>query len=244
LGVTNLCRGTLMYFPIFLFLVWFFYRDQLGRHWLSNLFILTLAMALTMLPWAMRNYVHVHAIVPVATGGGDVFWTGNYLPFDGEFRYEETQKKIQELVGNVSLIERDRILMTEAKKNIAAQPLASAWLFVRKIFRYWFRVYENIPQGQSRNTNWLILGVLGSTHFILLVSAAVGIWRNNLRKPIIGILLVLLLYYTLIHAATLAVPRYRQPLIPVLCLLAASGLLATRDTRHLTSKTSIQMPLT
>ncbi len=228
LGMANLCRGTLMYFPAFLLLLLLFYRDTFWRRRLLGGAALALAMALTMLPWTIRNYIHFHAIVPVAIGGGDVFWTGNYLPFDGEYRYEETQKKIEELVGNATLTERDRILMAEAKKSIATHPWRSAWLFVRKIFRYWFRVYENVPQGHSRQTNWLILSVLGTVHFALLAFAVAGFWRANLREPIIGVMLLLFFYYTVVHAATLAVPRYRQPLIPTLCIWAAAGIWTLR----------------
>jgi 4-amino-4-deoxy-L-arabinose transferase-like glycosyltransferase len=215
LGVTNLCRSTLLYFPIFLLLLSLFYHDGFRRRRIIGVVVLASAMMLTMLPWTIRNYLHVHAIVPVAIGGGDVFWAGNYLPFDGEFRYEETDKRIEELVGNnATLVERDRILMAEAKKNIMAQPVQAMQLFFRKIFRFWFRVYDNVPTGKARATNWVILAALGLTHFVLLALAVVGIWHMKMKKPFVAVMLALLLYYTLIHAATLAVPRYRQPLIP------------------------------
>jgi hypothetical protein len=236
IGITNLCRATLLYFPAVLFLLLLFYRGALWRRRLFGVAALVLTMGLTMLPWTIRNYVHFHAIVPVAIGGGDVFWTGNYLPFDGEYRYEETQQKIEELVGNATLTERDQILMAEAKKSIAAHPWRSAWLFTRKIFRYWFRIYENVPQGHSRQTNWLILGVLGTVHFALLAFVVAGFWRANWREPIIGVMLLLFLYYTMIHAATLAIPRYRQPLIPLLCIWAAAGIWALRDQLRLTKR--------
>jgi 4-amino-4-deoxy-L-arabinose transferase-like glycosyltransferase len=240
LGVTNLCRGTLIYFPGFLFLLLIFYRDGLWLRRLSGVIALTAAMALTMLPWTVRNYKHFHDVVPVAIGSGDVLWTGTYLPFDGEFRYEETEKKIDQLVNvDMTLIERDRILMAEAKKNIAEQPLRSAWLFVRKMFRYWFRVYENVPKGESRETNWLILGALGATHFVLLALAIAGLWPTRLGTPIIGAALLLFFYYTSVHAATLAVPRYRQPLVPLLCIFAAAGLrviLGKSHSKHVISR--------
>jgi 4-amino-4-deoxy-L-arabinose transferase-like glycosyltransferase len=232
LGVTNLCRGTVMYFPGFLFLLLLFYRNGLWLRRMTGAVLLTVAMALTMLPWAARNYIHFKAFIPVAAGSGDVFWTGNYLPFDGEFRYEETQKAIQRIVGRVSWIERDRILMAEAKKNILENPAASAWLFIRKIFRYWFRVYENVPSGQARETNWLIFAALGFTHFALLALAIAGLRQANLREPIIAMMLILFFYYTVIHAVTLAVPRYRQPLIPAICIFAAAGLLAIGEKWH------------
>ncbi len=222
LGVTNLCRGTLYYLPVFLFPLLLVYRHEIKRRALG-LVVLTAGMALTIAPWAWRNYTTFHAFVPIATGAGDVFWTGNYLPFDGEFRYRETQRKIKELVGGASLIERDRILMAEAKKSILKHPVETAWLWVRKFFRYWFRVYENVPRGEKRQRNWLIWSALALPHYVLLLLTVLAFIRAPLGRIEWGFLLLLFGYYTLIHVATLPVPRYRMPLIPLMAFLAAAG---------------------
>ncbi|MFQ5627978.1 MAG: ArnT family glycosyltransferase [bacterium] len=224
LGLTNLCRGTLMYFPIFLLLMILLYRSELRRQRIIGVAVLGFSMALTMSPWTIRNYVQFKAFVPVASGLGDVLWTGNYLPFDGEFRYEETQNKIHEIVGDTSFVERDRILIAEAKKNILAQPVESAWLMVRKAFRYWLRVYENVPSGEQRDKNWLIFGVLAGIHFSILSLGVFGGRKLPFRNPTVGMFIALILYYTLIHTLTLPVVRYRLPLLPILCIFAAAGL--------------------
>ncbi len=226
LALVNLCRGTLMYWPFFLIgFLWISGRPQRALLSPLRLALMIAVMALGMSPWAYRNYKQFHAFIPVATGLGDVFWTGNYLPFDGEFRYEETQKKILEITGDVTFVERDRILIHETIREMRQHPLASAWLMVKKVFRFWLRVYNNVPSGHQRSTNWLIFLPLAAVHFLLLAAAATGVTLLRGRIPMMSVIYSVLLYYTLIHAVTLAVPRYRQPLIPLLCILAAVGVL-------------------
>lgn len=236
LGITTLCRGVTLQWPIFMLAalmlsaqrwVWF-------RRWV----LVVVGMAMIMTPWAMRNYQRFHTFLPVATGSGDVFWTGNYLEFDGEYRYEQTQKKLLEIAGDVDLVTRDHKLMTDARRMILDEPLPHAWLFVRKIFRYWLRVYEDVPDGAARQRNWLVFGVLVFTHYAILIFALFGLWRCNWRQDGVKMLLAFVCYYTLVHAATLAVARYRIPLLPIVSIAAASGVvglcqkLAIKEAAH------------
>lgn len=228
LGLTTLCRGTLLYWPVVvLVLLWMIVRPS-PRRAILCLVISGIAMAVVIAPWTYRNFKTFGVFLPVATGLGDVFWTGNYLPFDGEFRYQETQEKIRAIVGDVDFITRDRILIRETLNSIKEQPLASLWLMIRKVGRFWFRVYNAVPQGSPRTTNWAIFLPLAVTHYAILVLGLVGVRGVRWRDALWVVLLSLLLYYTAIHAVTLAVPRYRQPLIPLLSILAARGLLQIR----------------
>jgi len=224
LGLTTLCRGATLQFPIFILAVIMFSSQRWT--WLRRWAFFVGGMAVVMAPWTIRNYQHFHVFLPVATGSGDVLWTGNYLEFDGEYRYEQTRKKLSEVAGDVDLITRDRKLMADAKRMILEEPLAHAWLFVRKIFRYWLRVYEDVPHGEARERDWLVFGVLAITHYALLLLAMIGLRRCHWRDDAVKMLLAFVCYYTLVHAATLAVARYRIPLLPLLSIVAASGAMA------------------
>ncbi|MDZ7361450.1 MAG: glycosyltransferase family 39 protein [candidate division KSB1 bacterium] len=221
-GLTTLCRSTILYFPLFVLGAVLLAAQR--WLWLRRWSFFILGMMLIMAPWTARNYYHFRVFLPVATGSGDVFWTGNYLQFDGEYRYQQTQAKLREIAGDVDLITRDRILMKDAWEKIQAEPAPHAWLFIRKIFRYWLRVYEDIPHGAARQANWLVFGGLAATHYALLLLAGVGIYRCNRQDHLTKLALLFVVYYTLIHAATLAVARYRMPLLPLLAIAAAAGL--------------------
>jgi 4-amino-4-deoxy-L-arabinose transferase-like glycosyltransferase len=222
-GLTTLCRGTTLYFPFFLLALTMLassLRQLRLRQWL----LFAAGMAIIMAPWAIRNYHHFGVFLPVATGSGDVFWTGNNLEFDGEYRYAETQAKLRETAGDVDLITRDRRLMVDAMKKIQAEPLPHAWLFVRKMLRYWLRVYEDIPRGEARQNNWAVFGALATTHYALLLCAVIGLRQINWRDDRAKMVMTFVFYYTLIHAATLAVARYRIPLLPLISIASAMGI--------------------
>ena len=223
LGLTTLCRGVTLQWPIFMLAV-LMLSSQRWWWWRRWVFVVA-GMAVVMAPWTIRNYQRFQVFLPVATGSGDVFWTGNYLEFDGEYRYEQTQKKLLEVAGDVDLITRDRKLMADAKRMILDEPLAHAGLFIRKIFRYWLRVYEDVPHGEARQRNWLVFGVLTFTHYTILFFALLGLRKCNWRHDGVKMLLAFVCYYTLVHAATLAVARYRIPLLPFLGIAAASGVM-------------------
>jgi 4-amino-4-deoxy-L-arabinose transferase-like glycosyltransferase len=58
-----------------------------GRHgWrrsLGQAVILLLSAALLIAPWTIRNAISLGRLVPISTGGGQVLYSGTYLPSDG-----------------------------------------------------------------------------------------------------------------------------------------------------------------
>ena len=219
LGLSTLCKGTTMLFPFFLFGI-FILESGLRKKIVPLLFFIA-CFGLAILPWTIRNYIQFDMVLPIATGGGETLWTGSYIPFDGEYRYEQTREKIEELTTGISMIERDSKLMAEAKKNIKENPAGFAKLFVKKIYRFWIKVYEDIPSGSKRGSNFVIKFGLFMIHFPILILALIGIYMSNIRKKEVLLLLSLLFYYTMIHAVTLAVPRYRLPVMPFLIMFSS-----------------------
>jgi 4-amino-4-deoxy-L-arabinose transferase-like glycosyltransferase len=218
-GLTTLCKGTTLFFPFFLVAGMMLFR-KFRRGW-KRLFLFLFVFVLTLVPWTVRNYKTFHVFLPIATGSGESLWTGNYFPFDGEFRYGETQKKASEITQGLSWVERDRKLGEEAKKMIRANPTKFIKLSIKKLYRFWIKVYEAVPSGRRRSGDQIIFIGLSLTHLSLLLLAGVGLFRFPEKRYAYKIILVLLLYYTFVHAATFAVPRYRIPVMPLLFPLAA-----------------------
>ncbi len=219
MGLATLCKGTTQFFPLFLFAGLMLFRE-FRRLW-KRLFLFVFVFVLTLVPWTVRNYRTFHIFLPIATGAGESLWTGNYFPFDGEFRYRETQKKASEITQGLTWIERDQKLGEDARKMIRANPGAFLKLSLKKVYRFWIRVYETIPTGSQRSTNAVIKISLSIIQIILLMLSVVGMIRFPVKEAGYWILLMLLFYYTLVHAVTFAVPRYRIPVIPLLFPFAA-----------------------
>ena len=60
------------------------------------------AVALVVLPWTIRNYVHFQKIIPVSTNGGVNFWIGNNPWARGDFMWprDEAYNPLLPLMGN------------------------------------------------------------------------------------------------------------------------------------------------
>ncbi|MBN2010355.1 glycosyltransferase family 39 protein [candidate division KSB1 bacterium] len=222
LGISTLTKGTTMLFPFFMIGL-LLIDKELRAKWLVMIPFVALFL-ISLVPWTVRNYHHFKMIIPVATGGGEALWTGNYFPFNGEYRYEQTRDTIHELTKDRPWIERDSILMTEAKKNIKANPGAFVRLCFVKVYRFWIKVYENIPEGLERHGSFFIQASLFIMQFILLVLAIIGISQTLLKNLGARIIVYLLLYYTAMHALTFAVPRYRLSVVPFLFVFSAIAL--------------------
>ncbi|NQT27213.1 glycosyltransferase family 39 protein [candidate division KSB1 bacterium] len=222
LGVSTLVKGSTQMFPLFLLGIMLCF-SAFRRYW-RKWFLFFMVFCMVLIPWTVRNYIHFNVFLPVATGSGEVLWTGNYLPFDGEHRHDETIAKIDELAGGKSLIERNRILAKEAKKMILENPWAIMRLMMKKFYRFWFQVYKNVPTGYDRPPSLLFSLGLGIIHLLVLITAVIGMIRTHWRRLDIWIPVLFGAYYTAIHVVTLATPRYRLPLIPLVLIFSSLGI--------------------
>jgi hypothetical protein len=80
LGITVLCRGLYILFPLALLPALFV---RMGLKQIRNGILYTIAlvlmMSLTLSPWVVRNYTLSHEFVPATTQGGTNFFIGNEI---------------------------------------------------------------------------------------------------------------------------------------------------------------------
>ncbi len=221
-GLGLLTRHVLLFFPIFLGVLFLVFRKT-RMHFKKLLAFAFIAYAL-LVPWTIRNYSVFHAFVPVATGGGGEFWVGSYVPYEGKFHYLETREQIRQLTrGAKNEVEKDRMLVAAGLKNIVKHPYRYVLISMKKWFRFFFQIYENMPTGKPRITNTLIWIGLALCYYPILVLSCLGVYWNREKwtflLPVYGILV----YSSLLSAVVHAVPRYRIPLMPFFILLASDG---------------------
>jgi len=234
-AAATLTRGTSMLVP-FLLAGLYLIIDRFRWRTIALSTVLVAVFAAAMLPWGLRNKREFGVFVPVAVGTGDVLFTGNYLPFDGEYRYEATRAVIDSLTLGMPLVERDQVLRKVALASIKAHPGATLWLTVRKFFRFWLRIYENVPSGKPRTTNWLISLPLALSYYPLLLLSLAGVWTIRAAWRRWADVLLTLLYFGGVHAVLLPIPRYRMPIIPLLAVLAVAAILAWFGSRESTDE--------
>lgn len=150
---------------------------------------------------------------PAATGG---FVSISDTPMGRD--WEATRARL----GEAGTAQR---LQAEATAWIAAHPGAAGDLALRKLALFWA---PNLPDAQdfaTARTVALIRLVDVAQWSLILLCGLVGIacWPRTYRREGL-VLLALATGFWLVHAAAYIIPRYRDPLGPLLLLVAAIGL--------------------
>ena len=221
LGIATLCRPTSMLFPLFLVAGTVF--PQKCRIRMAGLLILALTMAAVIAPWTVRNFLAFNEFLPIAVGGGGNLWVGSYIPWDGDYRYQDLSDK-QKIEAGYSLIEADNRLREEGVKNIKNNPLGYLKLCIKKFGRFWFKIPGSKEILKDRA---VIRKLFYVTHFLLLMVFVIGLKRAVLElNPGILVLLLMISYFTIVHVILFAIPRYRIPIIPLVIIFAGAGIFA------------------
>jgi 4-amino-4-deoxy-L-arabinose transferase-like glycosyltransferase len=220
LGIATLCRPTSMLFPLFLLAGTVFPRRSRLR--IAGAAVFALAMLVVIVPWTVRNFIVFEEFIPVAIGGGGNLWIGSYIPWDGDFNYQDLSDKRKIEEGH-SPLEADKRLWEEGIKNIKSNPAGYLRLCAKKFGRFWFGIpgSKEVLKGKA-----VILKSLYAIHFVLLVLFAAGMKKSfSELNPGITVLLLMIVYFTLTHVILFAIPRYRIPIMPLVIIFASRGIL-------------------
>jgi 4-amino-4-deoxy-L-arabinose transferase-like glycosyltransferase len=219
LGIATLCRPTSMLFPLFLLAGAVF--PLRSRIRIAGVVALALTLLVVIMPWTVRNFIVFEEFIPVAIGGGGNLWIGSYIPWDGDFRYQDLSDK-RKIEEGYSPLEADRRLWEEGIKNIKNNPAGYLKLCVKKFGRFWFGIpgSKEVLKGMA-----VVLKLLYAGHFILLAFFVVGVKRAfSELNPGITILFLMIFYFTLTHVVLFAIPRYRIPIMPLVIVFSAVGI--------------------
>lgn len=233
MGVVTLCRSITLFFPAFFFLMLLFLRNK--KRALFCTFVFSIAMGLTILPWTIRNYIRSGYFVPIAIGGGSSFWTGSYIPWDGDWKYYDLTdfNKVTERLNKesaLSEVEIDKGLYQEGLRNIRENPIGYINLYIKKIFRLWFW----IPGGKEVLKGYPVVKIgLAIIQYAVIFLAVLGIvLARKMWKRFIP-LVTIILYFTIIYCVFHAIPRYNLPIFPYLFVFVSAAILYINKDRSL-----------
>jgi hypothetical protein len=98
------------------------------RQWVRAVVLTGVVMLAVILPWTVRNYMVLHAFVPVSTNGGYTLLTGNNPSAMGRYTWDDP------LVADLSKDPRDQVEMDRVARDRAwAWMSANPMAFVRLI---------------------------------------------------------------------------------------------------------------
>ncbi|MEQ1509279.1 MAG: hypothetical protein ABL909_02610 [Sphingopyxis sp.] len=185
-----------------------------------------LALALTVGPWLA--YTKAQLGTPVLnSNGGFNFYLGNNPAATGAYvGIEKTQMGPQ---WNVYLAQRGEVeaargLQEQAVHWIAEHPAAAARLALTKLALFW---QPNVPDSADRagGPAIVVLRWIDVAQFtIALLLAGAGALLCRRTHPRIGWLMGAVGLFWMLHGAAYVMPRYREPVMPLLLILAALAL--------------------
>ena len=241
-GLLSLCKVVALLYPLAIIPVLIVTRHK-DEKWMLRALAMVAAMVVVVLPWTVRNYKATGHLVVVTTGAGMNFWLGNWEPYYGKQQISrndfpiEFAKKLTgrsnvkpgevywhegKTIGGKSEAELDPLFFREGLKNLRQNPLAGVRMAARKFTVMWSGI------GQGRNytpEGKRIPRDIGESQFLAFFLILTGVASLAFRIPgwrqkVLPVVL-LLVYWTAVYMAIVAVRRYSHPVMPYLMMLSA-----------------------
>lgn len=227
-ALATLTRSVLVLFlPVICLWLWWAGRWKLKA--LIRVIIFTAVVTTVMAPWIIRNAIVLHAFVPTTTDAGHGFHVANnpralgsasgfHTPEDWRFILRPGEQTLDEVTAY-------RRLMRHTAGWLIAHPATAARLMARRFITFW-RFYPN-PEFIQDKAKIILYASAYIPLFILMFPGAWILHRNCAGQlPALILIDALILYYTVVHTAVLAMMRYRVPLMPFLLIFSATALAA------------------
>ena len=210
-GLGVLCRPTLFPF-LLLVLVWLAAAGYEKPGYLSRAGVFLAAFVLVILPWQVRNYRVLGAVVPItSSAGANLYIANNPAAIGGSMGYRYLMAAgVFHLGDDEDELSYNRHYRDLAFQFIRENPGRFAVLSIQRLIWFYHLGYH------YRGPIVLVLGF----HLVLLLALA-GLWlaRRCWRTALLPGMVIL--NFTLVHMVFLSEGRYRLPLIPFLLAFAA-----------------------
>lgn len=178
--------------------------------------------ALALLPWGVRNRIVLGEWVWTSTNDGFTLYDG--LNPDADGSSNQTFVRQMPVLQTMTEPARSEFLSRQAFTWASQNPGRVVELAGRKLIRTWSPVPLSVEFG-GRPTYQL---VAAAYTLPLFVCTLIGVLRKSLSRPAKLFLLVPAIYFSVAHSVTVGSLRYRVPVEPMLCVLAASALAPRR----------------
>ena len=225
-GLAALTRSVALLLPL-VWLLGLWVRDRYRfTFWRDNAKVLALtimSMMLTVAPWTIRNYRVLHALIPVSTNGGSIFYRANNPLATGSW----TPRGERDLDPNVyDEVTWNRLGYAWGKEWIVAHPLRFARLVARKEYLFlrsdsagvYWSVYRTYP---LRVVSYRLANDACTLWWALLCTAVViALFRFRFDTRVICLLLPFMLLFA-VHSVYESHERYHMPVVPFLIVLGS-----------------------
>ncbi|MDI3467563.1 MAG: hypothetical protein OJF50_006384 [Nitrospira sp.] len=229
LGIATLIRGTTQFFLVVVPVALFLTCRTLNKRILLGYLLMCFAFVLCIAPWAVRNYVVLKAVVPVATASS-VFLQGSnekFLTIEGKITwfpiyFAELEKRgIPMPAPGAGPVAFDKYMFKAGLENYLiraeSDPFSFITFFAEKFARLWFST--------ESGRNHLIILVLNAPFYLFALIGLIFLWRKQSMHRSVWIVIVLVGYFILLHWISLPLFRYVLPVMPYIIAFASAGIL-------------------
>ena len=220
--------------------LWLAYRaHQQNRAWLKNAVAAVMIIILCCVPWTIRNYHVFHQFVPLRSVLGLQLWLGNNDQTQDIFRgdlhpiYNAAEREKYVSLGEIAYMQQKK---QEAIAYMLSHPAREAHLILYRAISIWsggtpypLEDFLGTPSLRFRTIlAFNIVATLGTIFGIIILFRE----RSPFAIPIAAFPLI----YPWAYYLTLALPRYRLPIDPIVMLLLAISI------QHMVQKLSRAKP--
>lgn len=222
LGLSILARPLFLLLPVVLvpWMVWIASRTAPVNRAVVQAAVLVAVAAVVVSPWTIRNSRVHGAFVPVTTDTGKMVYgsnSPNATGGTGGWYSRTTDYRIPPELEGGTEAEMSKRLVRAGLDYMVSHPGRTLALVPRKCWNMW-RPWVDGASGLST--------LLAAPFYVLVVAfAAVGVVLNRRQWIDWSLLYLVLLYVIGLHAILMSTVRYRYPVLPLLIVLAAAGLL-------------------
>jgi 4-amino-4-deoxy-L-arabinose transferase-like glycosyltransferase len=219
--MTNATLGALLPF----LLGWLGYRaHRKSAPWFTNTAATVLIVFLACVPWTIRNFKVFHTFVPLRSVMGLQLWLGNNDRTQDIFRgdlhpiYNSEERAHYIELGEISYMEEKK---QQAIDYILDHPARETHLIFRRFVAIWSGGTPFPLKDFLESTSWWFRYVLTFNLVAAFGTLAGIILLFRQRNPYAFPVAVFPLIYPAAFYATLAIPRYRLPIDPIVMLFTA-----------------------
>jgi 4-amino-4-deoxy-L-arabinose transferase-like glycosyltransferase len=200
-------------------ILWLLDHNRLRATRRLGLCVLTLGVL--MLPWGLRNRVVLGHPAWLSTNGGVTLYDAQGPQAKGDSDQSFLQRMPE--LARLNEVERDRAL-----RRLAVAQMREDWGRVLRLAGVKFRRTWSLTPNIESYRGGVAGFVSAAFMLVVLVAAAVGLWRTRAKWKLHVLLWLPVVYFTLLHCLFIGSLRYRVPLMPFVEITAAAALVAIR----------------
>jgi len=216
-----------------MFLIPFFYLSF--SNWQKTLkyfFLISLAIIIFITPWILRNYFLFNTFIFGRMGGGEIYWSGSYIPWQGEWK--GYIPPLTDLTRGLTPLEADRKMTKLAIENIKENPFGVFKIWLKKPAKMFFKSEFNTVLARENRFSqfsnqgylnpFLIKKILFLINVLIIGLALAGILPAFKKNRLISLFLLLIIFYfSMVLLPIHPDSRYKLPLMPYIMIFSAIG---------------------